>query len=89
MTDLFLDEDNDLTILNGDFRIDESEMQEVANILQLNQGELKSDPILGPNLIMMINSKASKKDIQRKVKLHLQRDNKVYEDIQDKISYGV
>ncbi len=89
MTDLFLDSENDFNFLNGDFRIDESEMQDVAIILELNQGELKSDPILGPNLITMINAKANDKEIQQRVKLHLQRDNKVYEDIKDKIQYGV
>ena len=48
--DILLDENDDLKILNGDFDIGESEMQEVGIILRLRQGELKSDPILGANL---------------------------------------
>ncbi|WP_312395725.1 hypothetical protein [Chryseobacterium sp.] len=84
--DILLNESNEPVILNGDFRIGESELQEVALILQLRQGELKSDPILGVNMQHFIKSRESKTAIERKVKLHLERDNKRYDDVIKKIN---
>ena len=50
MKDILLDENNDIKLSNGDFNTRESEMQEVALILQSVQGEWKETPVLGPNL---------------------------------------
>ena len=41
MKDILLDENNDIKLSNGDFNTGESEMQEVALILQSVQGEWK------------------------------------------------
>jgi len=85
MKDVLLDENDDLIILNGDFLIGESEMQDVGIITRLVQGNLKWDPVLGPNLITMMNSNKSPADIKNKMKLHLQRDNKDYNKIKKKL----
>jgi hypothetical protein len=77
--DLMLDADDDL-LLNGDLVIGESFVQEVGIIVRLNQGELKSDPLLGPNLITMTNGKVSALEVKTKLKVHLERDNKSFED---------
>lgn len=84
--DILLDKDNDLLIRNGDFVIDESLTQDITILLGLNQGELKSDPLLGPGLIRLINSNVSDDELKAKIKLHLQRDNKNYEAIKDYIT---
>lgn len=79
--DILLDENNKPIILNGDFRTGESELQEVSLILQLRQGELKSDPILGVNLQHFIKSKENRIIVKSKIKLHLERDGKRYDDV--------
>jgi phage baseplate assembly protein W len=84
--DFLTDENDDLIIKNGDFAMGESLTQEVSAILRMNQGELKSDPLLGANLIQLINSNVSEDELQKRVKLHLQRDGKNYEEIKELIN---
>ncbi len=85
MNDILLNEDNSLKIINGDFDTGESELQEVALILQSTQGEWKSSPILGPNLYRFINGKTSKSEIEREVAIHLAIDNKDFKTLRTKI----
>lgn len=82
MKDILLIND-DVAVLNGDFSLGESYTQEVACILKLNQGELKSDPILGPNLLRLINSNASQTELQTLIKINLARDGKDYTDVKE------
>lgn len=86
--DILLGTDNDLQIVNGDFLIGESEIQEVGIILQMNQGELKSDPLIGANLVTMIRGGFDKEKIERHVETQMNLDNKNFQDIKQKISYG-
>ena len=66
MKDILLDENNDIKTLNGDFDTHESEMQEVALILQSVQGEWKQSPLLGPNLYQFIKGKTDKVALDEK-----------------------
>lgn len=84
--DILLDDDNDLLFLNGDVVIGDSLIQEVAAIVELQTGELKSDPVLGPNLIQMIKGRHSKSEIEQRVRLHLGRDGKDYSHIKELIN---
>lgn len=84
--DILLDDTDDLQIINGDFVIGESLTQDVGLILRLNQGELKSDPLLGANITTLINSNVDQQALETKVKLHLQRDGKDYADIKKYIT---
>jgi hypothetical protein len=86
-TDILLDENDDLIIVDGDFVIDESVLQEVGIILRLNSGDLKSDPVLAPNLIQLINSKENSQEFEDRVRIHLKRDNKNYNEIKELISF--
>lgn len=81
--DLLLNDDNDIVIENGDFLIGESLTQEVALILKSSQGEWKNDPLTGANLIQLINSNVGEISLRKRVKLHLQRDNKDYNEIKE------
>lgn len=74
--DILLDEDMEDKVVNGDFAIGDSTLDDCNIILKLNTGSLKSDPILGPNLIRMMNSNMSPTQIKQLIKLHLNRDNK-------------
>lgn len=85
MTDILLDIDDDLNLQNGDLAIGNSFDQEVGILIRLNQGELKSDPILGPNVIRMINSRLDANEIRKVMKLNLGRDGKDYDQIKDYI----
>lgn len=85
MKDILLDEYNDLKLLNGDFDSGESEMQEVALILQSVQGEWKEHPIMGPNLYQYIKAKTDKIAIERQMRIHLALDNKDYDELKTKI----
>jgi len=84
--DILLDANDDLLITNGDLTIGDSVTQEIGILLRLSQGDLKSDPLLGPNLVRMINGKESKTEARTAVKLHLARDGKDYEDVKSIIS---
>lgn len=79
--DILLNQENDIDIINGDLVIGESLLQEVAIIAQLNSGELKSDPILGPNLIQFNKSNAKRNEIEQRLRIHLARDGKEYNEI--------
>lgn len=85
MKDILLTDSNDIKILNGDFDIGESEMQEVGLILQSTQGEWKEFPLLGPNLFRFIKAKTNKAEIEREVSLHLGMDNKDFKTLKTKI----
>jgi len=76
MNDILLDNDNDLKIINCDFSVGNSFEQEVKIILSIVKGELKSDPVLGVDLIKNINSFISEIGLKQKIRLNLQRDNK-------------
>jgi hypothetical protein len=84
--DILLDDNDDLNIVNGDLVIGESVIQEVGIILRLNSGELKSDPVLAPNLVQLVNSASNNQEFEERVRLFLKRDNKNYEDIKKLIN---
>ncbi len=85
-SDILLDDSDDLNIVNGDFVIGESTLQEVGIILRLNSGELRNDPVLAPNLIQLVNSASKGQEFEERVRLFLRRDNKNYEDIKKLIN---
>jgi len=82
---ILLDNTGDLLIGNKSVTIGSSEMQEVAVILRMNQGEQKFTPILGANLIQLLKAKANKYEFEMRVKIHLALDNKDYTSIKNKI----
>lgn len=83
--DILLDEDGDLRIENGDFVIGESTDQEVQAILEMAQGELKEDPVLGADLFRLIHSNATDAEVKQRVTLHLARDGKDYDELKERI----
>lgn len=82
--DILLDADGDDAAENGDFKIGDGRLDDCYTIFKLNSGALKYDPVLAPNLIMMINSKASASDIKQTLALHLERDKKKYKVLEVK-----
>lgn len=74
--DIMLGSDNDLIFRAGDLVIGESFEQEVKILIALSKGDLKSDPVLGCDIIRLMNSGTSNLGIIQKIKLNLERDNK-------------
>ena len=87
--DILLDEGGDVRIDNGDFVVGESLDQEVQIILELAQGELKEDPLLGADLFRMINSNATEAELKQRVKVHLARDGKDYEALKERMKLKI
>jgi hypothetical protein len=85
MRDILLDENNDLKIVNGDFAVGESEMQEVALILSSNQGEWKEHPVVGANLVTKVRSNTNDPRLERTLRIQMKLDGKDYEQIKNKI----
>lgn len=75
-TDILLDDDMDLKFENGDFAVGNAFWQDIQIIMSLTKGSLRSDPVLGPDLILLKNKAISKTEIIKRIKLNLQRDNK-------------
>lgn len=86
---ILLAADGDLQAPGKTLMIGESTMQEVAFILQMNQGEQKFFPALGANLIQLIGSKANRLDIESRVKVHLALDGKSYDLIKSQIQLTI
>lgn len=82
---ILLAEDGDLLVVNKSLAVGSTEMQEVAIILSMNQGEQKFHPLIGANLVQMKKANVSKFDIEKRVRVALARDGKDYSSIQQKI----
>lgn len=97
MKGLLLDKDGDIRIvphkgtdgkLTG-FVVGDTLIQNAAIVLELNQGELKEDPVLGANLIRYMRSKADKTAIEKQMKIHLKRAGIDYAELVDKINIEI
>lgn len=96
MKGLLLDKDGDILIvphtetdgLTG-IVIGDTLIQNAAIVLELNQGELKEDPVLGANLIRHIRSKVDRTAIEKQIKVHLKRTGIDYNELVDKINIKI
>lgn len=61
-------------------------IQDTYIVLKLNQGELKEDPVLGPNLITFIRGAKNKVAIEKQLKIHLTRAGIDYERVKNEIN---
>ena len=86
---ILLDENNDLKIVNGKLQLGNPLMQEVGIILQMNQGELKIDPLIGANLIVKMRGIENRHKIESLIDSQLELDGKNYDDIKDLITQKI
>ncbi|GLB51699.1 hypothetical protein NBRC110019_07380 [Neptunitalea chrysea] len=86
---ILLNDDNDLQASNGGIVIGNTQMQEVALILQLSQGAQKFSPTLGPNLVQLKKTGAPRFDIEQRVRVHLAKDNIDYETIKQQLKTNI
>ena len=94
MKGIMLDDNGDLLVrpraepdgkLKSGFVIGDTLIQSSAIVLELNQGELKEDPALGPNLIRFIRGAANKTKIEKQMQIHLKRVGIDYDELVGKI----
>lgn len=85
MKGLVLTTDGDLNVIGKHLVVGDTLLQDASIVLQLKQGELKEDPLLGPNLLRMLRGKADKTEIERLVKIHLSRGRISYEEVKSKL----
>ena len=73
MIDILLNDDNDISIVNGDFQIGESEQQEIESILIAFKGEFKIH-LLGAEIPRMLKARNNPQGITREVNEQLKYD---------------
>ena len=86
---ILLDETNDLKMVNKKLVVGDSLMQEVGIILQMNQGELKFNPMLGANLIVNMRGVENKYKIEKQISIQLELDGKNYDEIKNLITQKI
>ncbi len=71
--DFLSDDDGDLIIENGDFKIGESDYQHIRDILQAAPGHYKQFPLVGANIMSMVNGSIDG-DFRKELRKQLQAD---------------
>lgn len=82
---ILLDNGNDLKIIGGHMVIGDSVMQETALIIGMNQGELKSEPLLGPNLVQLKKTNVSRFEMEKRLRVHLAIDGKDWNTLKSEV----
>ncbi len=94
MKGILLDENNDLLlkvmrdahgIIAGGLVAGDNAVQCAGLVLQMNQGELKEDPVVGANLLRNIRGKLSRDKIKNEVETALVRANIRIEDVKNEL----
>lgn len=81
--DILLDDDHDLLIENGDFKIGFAEDQNISLILLSEKGSWRQSPLTGVGLAKYLNAPFAPRDLddlKQAIKIQLQLDG--YNDIQ-------
>ncbi|PTT76873.1 MULTISPECIES: oxidase [unclassified Chryseobacterium] len=91
MNDILLNDDNDISIVNGDFHIGESGQQEIESLLIAFKGEFKNTPLLGAELPRMLKARNTRQGITREVNEQLKYDGFTRIDfkIEDAVNFTV
>ena len=81
--DFILGEDGDLVIRNGDFALGNGLHDDVGLVMLTCQGEHMLDPFLGCNLPRRMNATIRRSELQRLVRLQVERDGKNWDAVRD------
>jgi len=80
--------DSNGMILSG-MTVGSSIDQDAVIVLNLHQGDLKEDPLLGPGLTKFIRGKYDKSQIDNVIKQHFTRAGIDYDDYKDRIQTSI
>lgn len=72
--DIITDSNNDLEIVNGDFKVDESDSQHVEHILIADKGQFRQHPLIGVGINRQMNGSINPQEIRQTIKLQLESD---------------
>lgn len=72
--DFLFNDDNDLTIVGGDFKFGESDQQEVEDILRARPGQVYQSPKIGIDINQWKNGSINPQQLQQQIKLGLKAD---------------
>lgn len=78
-TDILLDDDGDLLVVNGDFSFGPSDQQHCAIIFEAHKGEIRENPLLGFGANAYLKTNRTNPKIKRDLRVELNRDG--YTDI--------
>ncbi|OWP83878.1 hypothetical protein BWK59_08150 [Flavobacterium davisii] len=73
--DFELDQDGDLSFINGDFSLAPSDQIHVEHILEAVKGEYKQHPTLGFGIVNYLKTNVSEVEFKRDLKIQLEHDN--------------
>ena len=65
---------DDLSIVNGDFALDESDSQHVEHILKADRGQWRQWPLVGAGLLRQIGGSVRVQAVKQLIKLQLKAD---------------
>jgi hypothetical protein len=72
--DIITDENGDLIILNGDFKVNESDSQHVEHIVIADKGQFRQFPLIGVGIKKTINGSVNPQRVKQQIKLQLESD---------------
>lgn len=75
--------------ITGGLVIGDNTDQCAALVLQINQGELKEDPLLGAGLTRFIRGKFSKSQVEQIMRQHLTRAGINYNEYRQRLSLAI
>lgn len=74
MTDILLDDINELSTVNGDFAIGESDSQHIRHLLEAMKGHYRHNPVIGANIKALLNGSDDIQDKVNEVQSQLEGD---------------
>jgi len=94
MNGILLNKDNSLLIrvrrgtdgrITGGLVVGNNAVQCAGLVLQMNQGELKEDPIIGANLLRNMRGKLNREKLKNQIEVALIRANINIEDVKNEL----
>ncbi|CAB4128048.1 hypothetical protein UFOVP105_14 [uncultured Caudovirales phage] len=72
--DIITDNDFDLSIVNGDISVLESDSQHIDHIITADKGHFRQFPLVGVGIVNFLNSSTEEQEIRQSIKLQLEAD---------------
>lgn len=83
---ILVDDKGEIIIRHGTLAIGETITQEVALLLLTNKGEIRHDVLCGCDLRRYMNARIKRSELERIVRLQVERDGKNWADIKGGIN---
>lgn len=80
-----VDDKGELVIRNGTIAVGDTLSQDVALLMLTNKGEIRHDVFAGCDLLRRMNSRMSRSEFERIVRVQVERDGKQWHRVKDGI----